>query len=815
MALWMTGHSRGLGKHVCFGGIPGKQGKIFSISVQFVVINRKEANDRVKLKWLLCLLNNLLPLLRQIHEEHNLELDMEAKIQGEKLNITDVERIKLDKEERIYCDNCCTSIVDLHRSCFHCRYDLCLTCCQELREGRQPGGIEADGIDLYYMNKGQCHDANFKGIKPLPQKWSGWERQDLPARKKLIITSPDQCPKWRANDDGSIPCPPKEYGGCGDGTLKLKRNLKANWLAKLLKEADELTASSQFLCGDMSPGCSICFPNCSSAADKLNNSGTRQAAVRANSNDNFLYCPNASDLEDDDMEHFQKHWVRGEPIVVRGVLKKATGLSWDPMVIWRTISKRMMQKFKDKGSTVKAIDCFDWCEVEINIRQFFTGYMEGRMHGNGWPEMLKLEDWPSSSLFEEFLPRHAAKFFATVPFQQYTDPKFGVLNLATRIPDYRPKPDLGPKTNIAYGFEEELGRGDSVTKLHCDKSDAVNIMTHTTELRIFDWQYEKIKQLKKRYRDEDLQELYTDVCKTTPKNVPNKHPGTLGSPFKVTEGSSPAMPKPLEGMEQSLTFDEMLTGNPLDVPEPNSEESIKGLQMSKKLRMLDNETLNLIVPIPAPCDGHMAAEINIVGKVEEFGVNGASEDISSSFEGKITDNGESVKLDAKDDSKAESSLEGNHGGAVWDIFRRQDVPQLIKYLQKHWKEFRHISNRPVDSVVHPIHDQTFYLNEYHKKRLKEELNVEPWTFEQHLGEAVFIPAGCPYQLRNKKSCIKMALDFVSPENVGECVRLTEEFRLLPRTHRAKEDKLEVRKMALFAANAALREATELTLKLRS
>lgn len=42
-----------------------------------------------------------------------------------------------------------------------------------------------------------------------------------------------------------------------------------------------------------------------------------------------------------------------------------------------------------------------------------------------------------------------------------------------------------------------------------------------------------------------------------------------------------------------------------------------------------------------------------------------------------------------------------------------------------------------------------------------------------------------------QSCIKVALDFVSPENLPECIRLTEEFRLLPPNHRAKEDKLEV------------------------
>jgi len=43
-----------------------------------------------------------------------------------------------------------------------------------------------------------------------------------------------------------------------------------------------------------------------------------------------------------------------------------------------------------------------------------------------------------------------------------------------------------------------------------------------------------------------------------------------------------------------------------------------------------------------------------------------------------------------------------------------------------------------------------------------------------------------------QSCIKVALDFVSPENVGECFRLTEEFRTLPINHKSTEDKLEVR-----------------------
>jgi mannose-6-phosphate isomerase-like protein (cupin superfamily) len=42
----------------------------------------------------------------------------------------------------------------------------------------------------------------------------------------------------------------------------------------------------------------------------------------------------------------------------------------------------------------------------------------------------------------------------------------------------------------------------------------------------------------------------------------------------------------------------------------------------------------------------------------------------------------------------------------------------------------------------------------------EHVGVEPWTFEQHTGEAVLIPAGCPHQVRN----LKVLLHVFSVEN---------------------------------------------------
>ena len=50
---------------------------------------------------------------------------------------------------------------------------------------------------------------------------------------------------------------------------------------------------------------------------------------------------------------------------------------------------------------------------------------------------------------------------------------------------------------------------------------------------------------------------------------------------------------------------------------------------------------------------------------------------------------------------------------------------------------------------------------------------------------------CLFQVRNLHSCIKCAEDFVSPENLNSCFKMTNEFRQLSETHSNHEDKLQV------------------------
>ncbi|KAL4563164.1 hypothetical protein LXL04_027199 [Taraxacum kok-saghyz] len=583
----------------------------------------REIPAQEKLEHLFCLLSSVLPVIKQIHFEQCSELELERKLRGNRI---DLPRTKLNPDEQMCCDFCRIPIIDYHRHCGNCSNDICLKCCQDVRKTSKDS--KTDG--------GQEKDTNTP------------EKQDNLLNQKTRLLSNKLC-DWKANNDGSIPCPPKEHGGCGNpnSSLILKRIFKMNWVAKLVKNVDEMVSGCKNY--DIAP------------ENDLMSGGL------------------CLDVKSEGIGGFKKNWVKGQPVVVEGVCDESSMLGWDPMVMWKGIQETNDEKMKDDNRTVKAIDCLDRSQIEIELGEFIKGYSEGRIRKNGQPEILLLKNWPSPSASEEFLLYQRPEFITKLPFLEYIHSKWGLLNLAAKLPHYSLQNDVGPKILISYGTNSQP---HSVNMLRVNMRDVVYLLVHKCEV--------------------------------------NKNKND---------------------------------GNELVIDNGNIIESEKGLKC---------EDLN------------------------------------------------GVRVSEEEDMVVEKS--GCNPGAIWEIFRRQDVGKLVEYLRLHWNEFG-VSDDIIDddSVPWPFHEGVIYLDIHHKKKLKEEFGIEAWSIEQHLGVAVFIPAGCPFQVRNLQSTVQLGLDFLFPESLSEAVRLGAEIRELPNDHDAKLQILEVGKISLYAASSSIKEVQKLVL----
>ena len=133
-------------------------------------------------------------------------------------------------------------------------------------------------------------------------------------------------------------------------------------------------------------------------------------------------------------------------------------------------------------------------------------------------------------------------------------------------------------------------------------------------------------------------------------------------------------------------------------------------------------------------------------------------------------------------------LKGEMPGALWHIYHACDADKIRDLLNKVAIE----KGTRLEPHHDPIHDQSSYLDGVLRERLYQEYGVKGYAIVQCLGDAVFIPAGAPHQVRNLHNCVKVAEDFVSPENVSQCFHLTQEFRDLTESHSNHEDKLQIK-----------------------
>ena len=129
-------------------------------------------------------------------------------------------------------------------------------------------------------------------------------------------------------------------------------------------------------------------------------------------------------------------------------------------------------------------------------------------------------------------------------------------------------------------------------------------------------------------------------------------------------------------------------------------------------------------------------------------------------------------------------------GAVWQIFTQADTKVLQAMLPRLAQQRAQQQSRaglahggrpgqPEHAYSeHVLLDGSLYLDAALLLELQQQAGIAPYNLLQGLGDAVVVPAGCAHQVRNLRSCISVAADFVAPEHVAHCLRLTDELRYL-------------------------------------
>ncbi|CAN7134540.1 unnamed protein product [Brassica rapa subsp. narinosa] len=369
-----------------------------------------------KLQYLYRLLSAVLPVIKQIHLDQCTELELEKRLRGAEIDLV---RARLKADDQMCCNVCQVPVVDYYRCCPNCSFDLCLRCCQDLRA---ESSVEIGGTS----------------------QTIGDRRTGVP---KLKLNFSNKFPEWEVNSDGSIPCPPKEHGGCGSKSLNLARIFKMNWVAKLVKNAEEMVN-----------GCKVsdlCSPELC---------------------DNPVYSPSVETVRSDGVATFEKQWSEGRIVIVKRVLEESSFSRWDPETIWRDI-----EDVSEHDPFLKAINCLDGSEVEVRLGEFRKAYRDGRNKETALPFSWKLKDWPSPSASEEFIFYQRPEFIRRFPFLEYIHPRLGLLNVAAKMPHYSLQNDSGPKVIVSCGTYKETDGGDSLTSIHYSMRDMVYLLVHTPE----------------------------------------------------------------------------------------------------------------------------------------------------------------------------------------------------------------------------------------------------------------------------------------------------------------------------------------------
>ncbi|XP_041511817.1 probable JmjC domain-containing histone demethylation protein 2C isoform X2 [Microtus oregoni] len=167
---------------------------------------------------------------------------------------------------------------------------------------------------------------------------------------------------------------------------------------------------------------------------------------------------------------FKECWKQGQPAVVSGVHKKMN------MSLWKAESISL--DFGDHQADL--LNCKDSIISNANVKEFWDGFEEiskRQKNKSGETVVLKLKDCPSGEDFKTMMPARYEDFLRSLPLPEYCSPE-GKFNLASHLPGFFVRPDLGPRLCSAYGVAAAKDHDIGTTNLHVEASDVVNILVY-------------------------------------------------------------------------------------------------------------------------------------------------------------------------------------------------------------------------------------------------------------------------------------------------------------------------------------------------
>uniref|UniRef100_A0A8C9ERQ4 Lysine-specific demethylase n=1 Tax=Pavo cristatus TaxID=9049 RepID=A0A8C9ERQ4_PAVCR len=159
--------------------------------------------------------------------------------------------------------------------------------------------------------------------------------------------------------------------------------------------------------------------------------------------DNRLLC-----LQDPNNESnwnvFRECWKQGQPVMVSGVHHKLNADLWRPESFRKEFGQQEVDLVNCRTNEII---------TGATVGDFWDGFedISSRLRTEeGEPMVLKLKDWPPGEDFRDMMPSRFDDLMKNIPLPEYTR-RGGKLNLASRLPNYFVRPDLGPKMYNAYG----------------------------------------------------------------------------------------------------------------------------------------------------------------------------------------------------------------------------------------------------------------------------------------------------------------------------------------------------------------------------